>query len=297
MKVLITGGTGLIGRYLTKALRDRGDEVVIVSRSRTGEDYIQWDPTDRDSLTLPADTDAVVHLAGAPVFGQRWSASYKRTIRRSRVEGTRTVVTAIERNNAEITSFVSGSASGYYGDRDDERLDENSKPGEDFLADVCVEWEKTARDIDRGPDPAIVRTGIVLAGDGGALQRMLNPFPGVWPFHWGLGGSLGKGDQYMPWVHIDDEVRALLYLIDHELSGTFNLNAPEPVRNKVFTETLGSVLNRPAVVPLPYWMMYLLYGEAAGILYASQRLVPSALKESGFQFRFGTLRNALEDLL
>lgn len=297
MKVLVTGGTGLIGQHLTETLEERGDEVVIVSRSRSGEGFIQWDPTDPDSLEIPADTDAVVHLAGAPVFGERWSDEYKETIRRSRVEGTRTVVEAIERSDADLRSFVSGSASGYYGDRGDEELTEGSEPGEDFLSGVCVDWEREARAIEDGPDPAVVRTGVVLSTEGGALKRMLNPFPFVWPFHWGLGGPLGDGQQYMPWIHVEDEVRAILFLIDGEHSGTFNLTAPAPARNKNYTKALGSVLNRPAFFPLPYFVLYILYGEAAGILYASQRVLPESLEEVGFEFEHRDVEAALKDLI
>ncbi len=297
MKVMITGGTGLIGQHLTEALEERGDEVLIVSRSRTGDGYIQWDPHDPSSLNIPDDTDAVVHLAGAPVFGERWSEDYKETIRTSRVEGTRTLVQAIEESEAQLDCFVSGSASGYYGDRGEKKLPEDADAGDDFLSKVCVDWEREARNIEDGPDPAIIRTGVVLTTEGGALKRMLNPFPFVWPFHLGLGGPLGLGGQYFPWIHIEDEVRAILHLIDNKSSGTFNLCAPNPVTNKTYTKALGSVLNRPAFFPIPYFVMYLLFGEAAGILWASQRLQPEALEAEGFEFHHSTIEDALRDLL
>jgi uncharacterized protein (TIGR01777 family) len=297
MDVVVTGGTGLIGQHLIRKLEERGDSVTIVSRSETGDNYLQWEPTDPSSLELPQNTDAVIHLAGAPLFGQRWSDEFKQTIRESRVEGTRTVVNAIETSNADVQSFVCGSAVGYYGDRDDEQLTEDAAPGDGFLADVCVEWEDAARTIEDGPDPALIRTGIVLSMKGGALSRMLNPFPGIWPFHWGMGGPLGSGKNYMPWIHIEDEVNAIIHLMDEQLTGVYNLAAPNPVRNKKYTEALANVLNRPAFFPLPYFVMYLLYGEAAGVLYASQRAYPEALRESGFEFKYESIQPALEDLL
>lgn len=299
MKILVTGGTGLIGQALTEQLEQRGDEVIIVSRSQEGEKFINWDPKDPDSLTIPEGTNAVVHLAGAPVFGKRWSENYKDEIRESRVMSTRTVVNAIKRFDGDLKSFVSGSASGYYGNRGDDKLTENDGAGEDFLAGVCEDWEAEARKLD-GADSTpvgIIRTGIVLSMEDGALKRMLNPVPGVWPFHWGLGGPLGRGEQYMPWIHIEDEVRAILYIMDNQLSGTFNLAAPNPVRNKTYTEAIGSVLNRPTLFPVPYCALRVMYGEAASILWASQRLEPRALEDEGFDFKFKTVEDALGNLL
>lgn len=302
MQVLVTGGTGLIGSALTRRLRDRGDDVVIASRSRTGSGFIRWDPQQPASLRIPGGTDAVVHLAGAPVFGRRWTEDYRREIRRSRVLGTRTVVQAITDYEEPLKGFVSSSAVGFYGDRGDETLTEDASAGDDFLAGVCREWEREARALedehDAGVPTAVVRTGVVLAREGGALNRMLNPFPGVWPFHMGLGGPIGRGRQFVPWIHIADEVGALLHLLDHGLSGTFNLSAPNPVRNRELTRTIGDVLNRPAALPIPPFALRLLYGQAAEILTASQRVVPRKLREeTDYEFRHPTLEDALEDLL
>lgn len=299
MQVLITGGTGLIGQELTEKLESRGDDVYVVSRSQSGEHYVNWDPKDPDSLSIPEGTDAVVHLAGAPVFGDRWSESYKQEIRDSRVEGTRTVVKAIEAYDGDLKSFVSGSASGYYGSRGDEKLTEEDDPGDDFLAGVCEEWEAEARKLDKegGPAVSIARTGIVLSTEDGALKRMLNPVPGIWPFHWGLGGPLGMGQQYMPWIHIEDEVRAIMHLLDEECSGTYNLCAPNPVTNWDYTQALGSVLNRPAFFPIPYFVLRILFGKAAGILWSSQRCYPEALEDDGFDFNHPEVEGALADLL
>lgn len=299
MKVLITGGTGLIGSRLQPALMDRGDEVIVASRSKTGENYVQWDPFDADSLDIPSDTDAVVHLAGAPVFGQRWNEQYKREIRRSRVQGTKTVVKAIDRSDAPINTLISSSAVGYYGDRGDDTLDEEAGPGDDFLADVCKDWESVAKKFDRESDVnvSIIRTGIVLSTEGGALQRMLNPFAFFKPFHWGLGGPLGWGTHFMPWIHIEDEVKAILHLLDNKSSGVFNFSAPNPVRNKKLTAELGTVLSRPTLFPLPYIALRILFGPAASILFASQRVVPSALEAEGYEFKYPRIKEALQDLL
>lgn len=303
MKVVITGGTGLIGSRLAETLRNRGDEVLIVSRNGEPDGVIGWDPKDTDSLDLPRGTDAVVHLAGAPLFGKRWSQSYKEEIRISRTRGTQTVLNAVRKYQGNLQNLISSSAVGYYGDRGDEILNEQSDPGSAYLADVCVDWEQAvwtfAEKTILGSGPAIstIRTGVVLSTEGGALARMLNPFSFVKPFHWGLGGRLGDGQQYMPWIHIEDEVNAIIHVMDNELTGPFNLSAPNPVRNKDFTKALGDVLDRPTKFPIPKFAMKLLYGEAAEVLFASQRVVPEALERTGFRFDHPEIKPALENLL
>jgi len=302
MKVVVTGGTGLIGSLLCQRLKERGDEPIVVSRS-SDDGKIQWDPKDTDSLELPRGTDSVVHLSGAPLFGQRWSKSYKQEIRESRTKGTQTVLNAVRKYNGNLDTLISSSAVGYYGDRGDEILNEKSDPGEGFLADVCVDWEQAvwtfAEKTILGSGPAIstIRTGVVLSMDGGALARMLNPFAFVKPFHWGMGGPLGNGQQYMPWIHIEDEIQAILHIMDNELTGPFNLTAPNPVRNAEYTNILGQVLNRPTMFPVPRFGMKLLYGEAADILFDSQRVVPEALEKTGFEFDYPEIDRALSDLL
>ncbi len=300
MHVTITGGTGLIGSRLTERLRARGDAVTVVSRDPDGPDQVGWDVTTPGSLTLPAATDAVVHLAGAPIVDQRWTESYKQELRTSRTEGTQRVVEAVL-DHGDVDHVVSGSAVGYYGDRGDETLTEDNPPGEDFLASVCQAWEEAAREIAETGEVATtlatIRTGIVLSPDDGALAQMLNPFWFVKPFHWGLGGPLGRGEQWFPWIHVEDEVRAIVHLIDEQLEGPFNLAAPGIVRNKAFMEAIGDALNRPAKLPLPKVALWLLYGEAADVLFASQRVVPERLQKTGFTFEHPDPGPALEDLL
>lgn len=299
LKVLVTGGTGLIGSHLVKALKKRGDNVIIASRSYSGTNYVNWDPSSPGSLRLPSYTDAVVHLAGAPLFGKRWDDSYKRTIRESRVQGTRTVVQAIRDFEGHLDVFLSSSAVGYYGDRGEEELTEESEPGNDFLSEVCSDWEQVALEFGESVETrvSVLRTGIVLSMQGGALRRMLNPFPGVWPFHMGMGGPLGNGQHYMPWIHMADEVGIMLHLLDHEHEGPVNLTSPNPVRNIEFTRALSEVLHRPAFLPVPRFGLKMMYGEAADILFASQRVIPDRMLEAGYEFQFPEIRGALEDLL
>ncbi len=299
MKVLITGGTGLIGSAVARALRSRGDEVVVASRSGGGDGVVSWDPTRPGSLRLPEGTDAVVHLAGAPLFGRRWSKTYKREIRNSRVQGTKTVIRALEDYTGSLGAFVSGSAVGYYGDRGEEKLVEEDPAADDFLGSVCRQWEQVALDYGReSPTPvSVIRTGIVLSTRGGALPRMLNPFWFVKPFHWGLGGPIGRGEQYMPWIHVKDEVGLILHLLDQRLEGPFNLTAPHPVRNRIFTRALGEVLNRPTPFPVPKFALRIMFGEAARTIYASARVLPERALEAGYSFHFSDILPALEDLI
>lgn len=300
MHVAITGGTGLMGSHLTQGLRERGDEVTIVSRSPGGEDTVTWDPKTPGSLTLPASITHVVHLAGAPMIGERWTDDYKQEIRESRVMGTRTVVDAVE-DHDDIQHVVSASAVGYYGDRGDEVLTEDATPGDDFLAGVVKDWELEARKLDNhdavANDPALLRSGVVLHPEDGALAQMLNPILFVKPFHWGIGGRVGDGQQFFPWVHIDDQTGAMLHLLDEELSGPFNTPSPGVVRNETFTQALGEALDRPTKIPVPKLALKILYGEAATVMFDSQHVVPERLKKTGFSYRYENVQDALDDLL
>jgi uncharacterized protein (TIGR01777 family) len=300
MHVTVTGGTGLVGTRLRERLEDRGDEVTVASRTPGGDDTIVWDPKTPGSLALSESTDAVVHLAGAPIVGKRWNEEYKKELRESRVQGTRTVVHAV-RDHGDVEHLVSASAVGYYGDRGDETLTEEAAPADGFLAEICRDWEAEARKLEGDEaletDPALLRTGVVLDPDEGALAQMLNPFWFVKPFHWGLGGRVGDGQQWFPWIHVEDEVRAILHVLDERLGGPFNLAAPNPVRNAAFTKALGSVLGRPTKLPIPRLALKLLYGESASVLFASQRVIPERLEASGFTFEHPDVEEALADLL
>ena len=290
--VAVTGATGLIGASLVERLRAHGHTVRRLLRSSRAArpDDVMWDPA---RGALPPDAlagvDAVVHLAGEPV-AHRWTDARKRAIRESRVRSTEQLAQAIRALDAKPRVFLSGSAVGYYGDRGDVPLDESSAPGRDFLARVCVEWEGAAAPIaDAGVRLVQLRTGIVLSPKGGALERLL-PI-----FRLGGGGRLGSGGQWMSWISLDDHLRAMEHaLFAESLRGPANLVAPNPVTNAEFASTLGRVLARPALVPVPSFALELLYGEMAReTLLAGQRVLPKALAASGFEFAETTLEGAL----
>jgi uncharacterized protein len=298
MRVAITGATGLIGSALAKALRERGDEPITISRSpRPGTTAIGWDPTQGFS---PPDVlsgfDAVVNLAGESIAG-RWTSAKKVRIRDSRLHATKTVADGIAAANPRPRVLLSASGIGVFGDRGDELLDEDSEPGDDFLADVCRGWETAAREVETLPgDPVrvcITRFGVVLDRDGGALAEMIKPF------RLGLGGPIGGGRQWMSWIHRRDAIEAMLFLLDREGErGTYNVVAPNPVRNREFVETLGAALGRPTIIPLPKFAIKLAFGEMGeATLLNGQRAVPKQLLDAAFVFGFPELRPALEQLL
>jgi len=291
----LTGATGLIGGHLARALIARGDEVVALVRGDAsgidGARDVRWDPA-ADPLPAGAldGVDAVVNLAGAPLAGRRWTAARKRLIRESRTLTTRLVVDALAAEGAPRV-LVNGSAVGFYGDAE-EPVDETAPPGSDFLADTCVAWEREAlRARDHGVRVALTRTGLVLARDGGILPTVARP---VRLF---AGGPLGGGRQWMPWIHIDDEVGLLLMLLDREdLSGPFNGSAPAPVRQRDFVRTLAKVLGRPAVVPAPAVAIRLALGEQAVLALEGQNAVPAAALAAGYAFAHTDLEEALRDI-
>jgi uncharacterized protein len=291
MRVTITGASGLIGRPLVDALRDRGDDVTILSRDP--QRGVTWDPLSEPAPDEAlAGRDAVVHLAGENV-AQRWTDSAKRSIRESRVIGTQALLDGLRTADPRPGVLVSASAVGYYGDRGDEVLDESSDPGTDWLAGVCVDWEAAAREAEGlGMRVCSLRTGVVLSREGGALAKMLPPF------RVGLGGPVAGGGQYMPWIHLDDVVGLYLAALDAPAyTGPINATGPAPVTNRDFSKALGRVLHRPAVAPVPKLAVRLLFGEMAEIVTGGQRAVPKRAAELGYDFRHPRLDPALEDVL
>jgi uncharacterized protein (TIGR01777 family) len=299
MRITLTGATGLIGVRLVRALRDRGDDITVLSRNpsgaaaRLGVEAVGWDPMAGPAPDVAlAGRDAVVHLAGEPV-AQRWNADVKRRIRESREVGTRHLVAGIEALAQRPRVLVSSSAVGYYGKHGDERVPESTPPGDDFLAGVCVAWEREAlRAQELGLRVALVRTGVVLDADGGAMAKMLLPF------RLGLGGPVAGGGQYMPWIHADDLVALYLAALDgDDWQGPLNAAAPEPVTNAAFSKALGRALRRPAIAPVPGFAVKLLYGDMAEIVTEGQRAVPERPLALGFTFAHPDLDEALRDAL
>jgi uncharacterized protein (TIGR01777 family) len=301
MRVAVTGATGMIGAALVRELVARGDEVTALSRNAErasdalGVPAQTWaDPkAEQPPLDALRGRDAVVHLLGE-VIAQRWSGEAKREIRDSRVLSTRNLVTALGQLASEERPrvLVSGSGAGWYGHRGDERLDESTAtPGQDFLAQLSADWEGEARRAEElGVRVVLNRTGVVLSESGGALEKML-PF-----FKAGIGGPVAGGRQYVPWVHLDDVVGATAFALENEAAGgPVNLTAPEPVTNRELSKTLGRVLRRPAVAPVPALAVKALYGDMAQIVTTGQRAVPARLTELGYGFRQPELEAALRD--
>jgi uncharacterized protein (TIGR01777 family) len=298
-RVTVTGATGLLGRRLVRALRERGDEVTVLSRSPdrayelSGLDAQAWDP---EAGAAPAEAlagrDAVVHLAGENV-AQRWSKDARRRIHDSRELGTRHLVEGLRAAEPRPGVLVSSSAVGYYGPHGDEELPEDTPPGDDFLARVCVVWEREAQAAEElGVRVVRVRTGVVLDKDGGALGKML-PF-----FKAGVGGPVAGGRQLMPWVHADDVVGIFLRAVDDAAwSGAVNATAPEPVSNAAFSKALGRALHRPAVAPVPAFAIQLLYGDMAEIVTKGQNAVPRRALELGYRHAHPELDEALRSAL
>lgn len=297
MRVLVSGATGLIGVALSDALRARGDIVVSLSRNpdRAEAPAVAWDPRGQElAPNALEDVDAVIHLAGESIAAGRWTPEQKDRIRLSRTQGTRLLAEAIAEAPKKPSVFVSASAIGFYGNRDDEALDETSASGTGFLAEVCIEWEAAAEPArEAGVRVVHPRIGIVLAKDGGALEKMLLPF------RLGLGGRMGSGQQYMSWIALEDVVGLLLFALDNaELSGPMNVTAPSPATNAEFTRALGRALGRPTLLPLPRFAARLALGEMADeLLFFGARVQPATALSAGYRFEHNDLETYLRTLV
>jgi uncharacterized protein (TIGR01777 family) len=293
-RILVSGASGLIGTALIPTLEARGSSITRLARRRgSGDTDLEWDPTKPLRPEVVSGFDAVIHLAGEPVMGL-WTDAKRARISNSRVLGTKHLSDALAKTSQPPRVFISGSATGYYGDRGDEVLREDSDPGEGFLPEVCRQWEAATKPAeDAGIRTVQIRTGIVLSAKGGALQAMLPNFK------LGLGGKIGSGRQWMSWIHTEDHIGAIHHLLDHELvQGPVNLVAPSPVRNSEFTGTLAQVLSRPAVLGVPAFALRLILGEMANeLLLAGQRVEPAKLIGSEYKFKFQDLRSALQNIL
>jgi len=299
MKIVLTGATGMIGSLLTERLLQSHQSLVLLSRRPPAEtsvakkQWLAWQPGASGDWERAIDgADAVINLAGEPIAGKRWTPKQKEILRSSRVDGTRALVDAIAKAQVKPKLMISGSAVGYYGPHGDEALNEDSKPGDDFLARLCVDWEAQAQKAESlGVRVCFLRTGIVLAKGKGALKKMVPPFKMF------FGGPLGSGRQWMPWIHIEDEIGLIQFLIDNEgARGAFNAIAPNPVTMAEFSKTLGGVLNRPSWARVPPFVLALMVGEMAEMLLNGQRAIPAAASKLGFKFQYPSLKLALASL-
>jgi len=294
MQIVIAGGSGLLGQALNTRLREAGHAITVLTRQPRRPGDVAWvpaEPTGTWRTTLDT-ADAVINLVGEPIAAGRWTAARKQAIRTSRVRATRTLVQAIRQARRTPAAFISGSAVGFYGPRGDEPVIEDTLPGTDFLASVCREWEGEALDLAGITRVVLLRTGLVLARDGGALPPIARPF------HLFAGGPIGSGRQVWSWIHVQDWVSMVTWaLTTPTVSGPLNLTAPEPVTNREFARTLGRVLHRPALMPAPAFALRLLLGEMADpLMLTGQRALPARAEAHGFQFAFPRLEDALRNL-
>lgn len=296
MHILLTGGTGLIGRGLCRHWLDQGHRITVWSR-KPG-DVPRLCGASVRGIAHPDELgheriDAVINLAGAPIADRPWTRKRKMLLWDSRITLTEQLITWLERREQKPAVLISGSAVGWYGDGGERELDETSPPvSEDFASRLCIAWEETAQRAEAvGIRVVLLRTGLVLAREGGMMQRLLPPFK------MGMGGPIGNGRQWMPWVHYDDQIAAIDFLLNREdAQGPYNACAPSPVRNREFAKTLAGVLHRPAFMPMPAVALRVLMGELSILLLGGQRARPNRLLEAGFTFRFTDLRAALENL-
>ena len=293
MNILMTGGTGFIGRALVNSLLKEGHKVTVLSRTPDSVNKIIGNKlttlSNLDQLSSEHSFQVIINLAGAPIFDNHWSETRKKVIRDSRIKLTEQLLAYIERASVKPELLISGSAIGYYGDQGNSVLNEASPVHPDFSQRLCADWESTAQQAERfGIRVCLIRTGLVLAHDGGLLQRMLRPF------NLGLGGILGSGQQWMSWIHRDDWISIAKIMINNQtMQGAYNATAPHPVTNSEFTKILAQHLNRPALLPIPAWLLKLLLGERSDLVLASQRVLPERLLAEGFHFQYPELLSAL----
>jgi len=300
MRVVITGGSGLIGSAVAREMGGAGHEVVVLTRDPSKVKTLpantraaQWDGRTGDGwASLLDENTAIVHLAGESIAAGRWTASRKRRIKASRVDSGGAVMAAIRQAKERPKTLLQGSAVGIYGPCGDEVVTEGHPAGTDFLAECCVDWEASTAEAETlGVRRAVVRTGIVLSGEGGALPKM------ALPFRLGVGGPLAGGHQWFPWIHLADEVGAIRFLLEREdARGPFNLTAPQPLTNRDFSRVLGKALHRPSLAPAPGFALRLVLGEMADMMLNGQRAVPQRLLEMGYTFRFPKALEALRNL-
>ena len=291
MQIFITGGTGLIGQRLITRLAPE-HHITVLSRSeskaRATLPAAVSVTENLDAITNFDDFDVIINLAGEPIADKRWTSQQKHQICQSRWQLTTALVTKINASATPPHTFISGSAIGYYGRQGDKPVTENNtKPHPEFTHEVCQRWEQIAETVKQHCRVCLLRTGVVLAAEGGALEKMRLPFK------LGLGGPIGSGEQYMSWIHLDDMVAGICFLMTHSrCSGPFNLTAPQPVTNKAFVSAFANALNRPAFMPLPGFALKVIMGEAADMLLTGQRVIPQKLLDAGFEFKFDSVDKA-----
>ena len=301
MRVIIAGGSGLIGSALTQHLCARGHAVVVLSRQPyrvsglpDGAEVAGWDGSSSEGWEEQVEeADAIVNLAGESIAARRWSYAQKRRLRDSRIHSTNAVAAAVRAAARKPSVLIQASAVGYYGNTGDREVDEQSPPGADFLADLSQEWERAAAPVEEsGSRLVLLRLGLALSAEGGVLPRV------ALPFRFFAGGSLGSGQQWAPWIHIDDVTRAIEFsMTSADVAGPVNLCAPEPARYADFARAVGRALGRPSFMRVPSWALRLAMGEMADLVVHGQRTLPRRLAEAGYEFRYPTLEESLDDLL
>ncbi|HHF6263845.1 TPA: TIGR01777 family oxidoreductase [Haemophilus influenzae] len=293
MNILLTGGTGLIGKALVEQLCLRNEQVTILTRSSSPHTLSKHKNikfiTALSQLNSQEQFDAIINLAGEPIFHKVWSKNQKSILRESRLSLTTQLVEFINQYQ-QHPIFISGSATGIYGDQDEQKITETSKTAKTFTAQLCQDWENIAQQAHARV--CLMRTGMVFSKKGGALAKML-PL-----YKWGLGGKLGKGEQYFPWIALEDMVNGILFLLDHsECRGAFNFAAPKSIKQHKFNRTLARILKRPAFATIPKWLLHFILGERANLLLESQNVVPEKLLNAGFKFQYTDCKNYLKDIL